>query len=280
MASVTKVLVTGGTGKTGRGVVRTLESQGVAVRTASRHPTGRNAVRFDWMDEGTYDAALDGVDGIYLVAPAGVLDPAPVMSGLIERAIARGVRRFVLLSSSAIPMDGPATGKVHRVLADCAPEWVVLQPSWFMQNFTVAHHGDSIRRERKIYSATGEAPIAFIDADDIGETAAACLCADQLPNDGVILTGPRAHTYDEVAALISEASGARVEHVRLNQEQLARRFNAVGLPNDYAELLAQLDAFLAGGSEARTTDHVAVLTGHPARSFKAFAQLNRDSWKA
>lgn len=279
MAGASKVLVVGGTGKTGRAVVRGLRERGVPLRIGARNARVEAGVRFDWMDESTYVSAIDGVDGIYLVAPVGVLDPVPVMSRFIDRALEAGVRRFVLLSSSAIPIGGPAMGQVHKVLSERVPEWAVLQPSWFMQNFTEAHHGDTIRRESKIYSATGSAAVAFIDANDIGATGVACLCAERALNDGVVLTGPQALSYDQVAEIVSTAAGRRIEHVKLDQAQLARRFADLGLPADYADFLAGLDAFLAEGSEARTTDNVLQLTARAPASFRDFAAQSAEQWR-
>lgn len=277
MAAPSLVLVTGGTGKTGRAVAAGLARRGIACRIAARTPS-RTTVPFDWMDSETHADALIGVDAVYLVAPVGVLDPLPAMSGFVSRAIASGVRRFVLLSSSAIPIDGPAMGQIHRMLANEAPEWAVLRPSWFMQNFTEGHHGDTIRKEGKIFSATAEAAVAFIDAEDIGEVAAACLASESALNDGVVLTGPSSLSYDEVAALISAYAGREIAHVKLKPTELAKRFAAFGLDADYAEFLARLDAFLASGSEARTTTAVRELAGRAPRSFAAFAARHTHSW--
>ena len=75
------VLVTGATGNTGAHVVAGLRRLGNAVRTATRRPsTGDDAaVAFDWTDETTFAPALAGVRAVYLVAPAGVADPAPLV---------------------------------------------------------------------------------------------------------------------------------------------------------------------------------------------------------
>lgn len=280
MTGATNILVTGGTGKTGRYVVESLQRRGVAFKVAARNPPqSSNSVRFDWMDEQTFDGALVGVDAVYLVAPAGVPDPLPPMSGFISRALQNGVRRFVLLSSSAIPIDGPVQGGVHRFLADNASEWAVVQPSWFFENFTEMHHAATIKREDCVYSATGDAAIAFIGAADIAEASVACLTADQSLNSGIILTGPTSHSYDEMAGIISRQAGREIRHVRLDPLDLARKFTEFGLDENYSNILAQLDNFLAGGSEARTTDAVERLTGRSAQSFSAFAEAHKDSWK-
>jgi ergot alkaloid biosynthesis protein len=278
MVAPSHILVTGGTGKTGRAVVAGLTKRGIACRIAARTPS-EAAVRFDWMDSDTYPKALAGIDAVYLVAPVGVLDPVPSMSDFISRAISGGVRRFVLLSSSAISIDGPAMGQVHRILADTAPEWVVLQPSWFMQNFSEGHHGETIRKESKIYAATGEAAVAFIDADDIGEVGAACLASETALNDGVVLTGPSGLSYDEVAKLISSVAGREIAHVKLDPAELAKRLTAFGLAADYSEFLSKLDAHLASGCEARTTNAVQELTGRKPRSFAEFAARHAHFWR-
>jgi len=200
-----------------------------------------------------------------------VLELAPAMSQFISRAIAGGVRRFVLLSSSAIPIDGPAMGQIHRILADEAPEWAVLQPSWFMQNYTEGQHGETIRKEGKIFSATGEAAVAFIDVDDIGEVAAVCLSSETALNDGVVLTGP--------SAVISAHARREITHVKLEPTELTKRFTTFGLNADYAAFLAQLDTFLASGSEARTTNGVEELTGRKPRSFADFAAGHAHAWR-
>lgn len=278
MVAPSRVLVTGGTGKTGRAVAMGLAKRGIACRIAAR-TSSQTAVRFDWVDRSTHTEILDGIDAVYLVAPVGILDPVPAMSGFIAQAIASGVRRFVLLSSSAIPIDGPAMGQIHRMLADTAPEWAVLRPSWFMQNFTQGHHGDTIRREGKIFSATGEAAVAFIDAEDIGEVGAACLASEAALNDAVTLTGPSSLSYDEVAARISACASREVIHVKLKPSDLAKRFAALGLDADYAEFLARLDASLADGSEARTTAEVKELLGRAPRSFEDFAAIHTHDWE-
>lgn len=76
------ILVTGGTGKTGRGVVRGLRALGLPVRSAAR--TGGNA-RFEWTEPSTYDNLLRGVAGVYLLAPPLEPDPSSETS-----AVARG----------------------------------------------------------------------------------------------------------------------------------------------------------------------------------------------
>jgi uncharacterized protein YbjT (DUF2867 family) len=200
------------------------------------------------------------------------------MQPFIELAIAQGVRRFVLLSSSAIEKGGPAMGVVHALLHSIAPEWAVLRPSWFMENFVEGHLA-TIRDQDAIYSATDDGLVPFIAADDIAEVAFRALTNNEALNNDLVITGPKALSYGEAAAIIGKARGRAVRHARLNGEELTARFESFGVAHDYAAMLAGLDRAIAGGAEARTTPVVAQLTGHGPISLEDFAARNAAEWR-
>ncbi|XXY53620.1 ergot alkaloid biosynthesis protein [Sorangium sp. So ce269] len=276
------ILVTGGTGKTGGRVARRLVELGHAVRVASRSGgavAGASSVRFDWSDVASHEQALAGVDRVYLMAPVGSPDPYPVMAAFIDRALSSGVRRFVLLSASSLPEGGPAMGMVHRLLRQAAPEWAVLRPTWFMQNFSEQQHRATIREEGTVYSATGEGRVPFVDADDIAEVGVRALVDQEAHDTDHVITGPEALTYGQAAAIIAEVLGRPVRHVNMPEDALAQRFVEQGMEPAYARILAGMDTAIAGGSEDRTTDTVLRVTGRPPRSLEAFARSAVKAWE-
>ncbi|WP_235932015.1 hypothetical protein [Cereibacter sphaeroides] len=122
--------------------------------------------------------------------------------------------------------------------------------------------------------------LGFIDADDIAAAAVACLVSAEPLNDDRILTGPEALSYEDTAGILSEVTGRTIRHVPLSPRDLALRFEAQGLPPDYAGILAGLDETIRTGVEDRTTDGVAGLTGKAAGSFRQFAGGNVGRWQA
>ncbi len=273
------ILVTGGTGKTGSRLVKRLLALGHSPRIASRKPKGADQVHFDWADPDSYEAALDKVRAIYLVAPANVPEPLAAMQPFIDRAIAGGVGRFVLLSASSLDEGGPMMGAVHRYLHDHAPGWFVLRPTWFMQNFSEQQHLPTIRDEQAIYSATGEGRVPFIDADDIAAVAAAALTEPAFPNGDTILTGPKSLSYDEVATLLTDALGVAITHYHLSDREMIERFEAGGLSRPYAELLTAMDTAIAVGGEDRLTTSVIELAGKTPQDFSDFVARNIKVWE-
>ena len=177
---MTDILVTGATGTTGSRVASLLSDRGVAHRRGTRTPTSSGQVHFDWADRATHPAALRGASAIYLIAPVGVADPVPLIEPFLEEALRHGVRRVVQLSSSALPEGAPGLGAIHQLVRETMPEWTVLRPSWFMQNFTGDHLVAQGVRDGEIVTATGAGRVAFVDARDIAAVAARALIGDCL----------------------------------------------------------------------------------------------------
>ena len=272
------ILVTGATGKTGRRVMALLRGRGVGARAATRTPPSQGQVQFDWNDTASFASALDGVRAVYMVAPTGVAEPLPALQPFIDLAVANGVGRLVLLSSSMIAADGPLMGAVHAYLRDHAPGWSALRPSWFMQNFSEGQHLASIQGEGRIYSATGEGRVSFIDAADIAAVAVEALTDPGFSNGELVMTGPATLGYDDVAHEISAVAGRSVVHHRLSVSDLATRYMALGIPESFARALSQMDAKIASGAEDRVTATVAEVTGRQPNVFRAFAQDKATLW--
>ncbi|WP_307250418.1 ergot alkaloid biosynthesis protein [Croceifilum oryzae] len=284
MTNQKMILVTGGTGHTGERIARRLTHLGYPVRTASRRIIPEEGisiehVRFDWNDETTYGLALENVDKLYLVAPTLVADPTNQMMTFLDLALKSGVRRVVLLSSSAVVEDdGPIFGKVQREIRERAPEWAILHPSWFMQNF-IQTHAIMINQDGVMITATGNGQVGFVDADDIAEVAV-CALTDKKPhNTSHVITGPDALSYSEVADIIGSIIGREIKHVDVSTEQLRNMMVGAGMPEDYASILANMEEGIRKGLENRVTDTVERVTGRAPRSLRDFVEANSNVWR-
>lgn len=271
-----RVLVTGATGTTGSRVQRALVREGHEVLAVSRS----TAIPFDWTDAATHAAAVDGVTSAYLLPPVGVPDPEPLMRPFIELALEAGVRRFVLLSASIIPEGGPGAGQVHALLRRVAPEWAVLQPSWFMQNFAQRGYylAEDLVDGHRLRTSIEDGRVAFVDADDIAAVAVRALVDPEPPQTGLVITGPEALSYDNIAEVFSGLLGHTVVHERVDARTVAAVLVDSGVPPDFAEILAGMESGLRAGAEDRTTETVERWTGRPPRSFADWARANTAVW--
>lgn len=269
-----EVLVTGATGTTGSRVAAFLAERGVHTRLATRTPRAPQQVRFDWSDIDTQTAALRGVDAVYLISPIGVADPVPLVEPFLRSALRLGIRRVVALSSSGLAEGAMGLGAVHHLVRTTMPEWTVLRPSWFMQNFTGDHLVAQGIKTGEIVTATGNGRVAFIDAADIAAVAGHALLDEAAHNTDHILTGPEALSYDDAAAILRRHTGRTITHRSVPVDEAARRIAAHGIPADFAGQLAALDLDISAGAEDRVTETVLRVTGRAPRSFRRFVEAD------
>ena len=271
-------LVLGGTGKTGRRLARQLSAAGHTVRAAARTPgsaaPGVDPVRFDWADDSTWGPALAGVRGAYLIPPAMRTDHAPLLGDLAGRAADAGVERLVLLSARGVD-QGPsnplldAERAVTAAAGDRAAVTVV-RPSWFAQNATESFFRPGLE-QGTLVAPTGDGAVPWIDAEDIAAVAAAALTGDGHAGRVYELSGPRALTLAETAAVLAPYAGRDIRHVDLPVEQWVEGAAAGGLPRDYAQLLGGLFEVIRAGHEAPLSDGVQQALGREPVSYEDWA---------
>lgn len=279
MSQAAKILVLGATGNTGNALVQLLKASGTSLRTAARSELAGSPdhVRFVWDDRRTHGPAVAGVERLYLVAPVGAADPLPLVEPFLVEALAAGLQRVVLLSSSAVKPGDPGLGQIDALVRATAPEWATLRPSWFMQNFVGDHPlADGIRSRGEIVTATGDGRLSFVDARDIAATAAALLQADSIVSSEHLVTGPQALSYADAAALIGEFMGRPVRHVAVTEAALTQRLITAGYEAAFASALASLDADIRAGRQARVANTVRRLTGRLPCSLRDFLAGHRE----
>ncbi|GAA1086414.1 NAD(P)H-binding protein [Nocardiopsis composta] len=275
------VLVIGGGGKVGRRVVARLREKGVEARAASRS----GEVRFDWTDPGTWRAALEGVDRVFIMPLDVTPSPTP---GFAAEAVAAGVERLVLLSARGADVPGYYGGgeavQPHldgeRAVRASGAEWTVLRPGWFMQNFSEGEFLDGVLAGELALPAGEDGASAFVDAEDIAAVAVAALTEEGHAGQVYELSGPRplgiAAALEEIAA----ASGRTARYLPLSAEEFAGGLVAQGMSREGAEAWASAFTPIRTGADAAVADGVRRALGREPRDFAEFARAEAAAWRS
>jgi uncharacterized protein YbjT (DUF2867 family) len=272
-----RVLVLGGTGKTGSRVAGTLSGQGVSVRTAAR---GGADIRFDWNNPATFEGALQGVTGVYLVSPVMRVDFAGVVSDFLDQAEQAGVRNVTYLSAYGME-HAPAEVALRAVELDLESRGSfthsIVRPAWFMQNFSETFL-KPVEDEIVVPSGTGAE--AFVSAEDIASVAAATLAEpERHAGRAYAPTGPESLTLDEAARIISAAAGRTIIYRDTDRAEWVGAMVRSGVPAEYGEVLRTLTETIASGRGAQPNDDVLAATGAAPVSFADFAAKTAPAWK-
>ncbi|SDT69348.1 NAD(P)H-binding protein [Jiangella sp. DSM 45060] len=266
------ILLTGATGKVGRRVAARLDDLRVPFRPASR----TSATPFDWTDETSWPAALDGVRSAFVVP----YDAAPLTRPFVDAAIKSGVERIVLLSGRGVDvpdylpphlMEGNAHIDGEAALRPAAVEWTILRPGWFAQNFSEGFFLDAVLAG-ELRLPAGDGAASYVDADDIAAVAVAALTEDRHVGQTYELSGPRAVTMAEAAAEITTASGRNVRYTHIDHDDLVRELVSDGWPAAEADEYVSLIGPIRRGIDAHLSDGVERALGRPPRDFRAVVQ--------
>ncbi|MFJ6700891.1 NAD(P)H-binding protein [Streptomyces sp. NPDC091272] len=254
-------LVIGGTGKTGRRVAEKLSAQGRQVRIGSR----AGEPPFDWNEPATWDAALAGVDRVYVtyypdLAFPGASDQVGAFS---KAAVAAGARRLVLLSGRG---EEAAEASEENLKASGA-DWTIVRSSWFNQNFDESFFLEPVLAG-EIALPTGDAVEAFVDADDIADVVVASLTDDKHIGKTYELSGPRLLSYSDVAAELSKATGRDIKFIPVTNEQYRAVLKENGLPEEFADLFTMI----LDGRNAHLVHGVEEALGRKPKDFADYAR--------
>ena len=268
-------LVLGGTGKTGRRVAERLQARGVDTRIASRSASPS----FDWNDQSTWKATLEGVEAVYVTYAPDLAIPGATdaVRDFVTMAVEQGVRRLVLLSGRG----EEEAQACERIVQDAGVEWTVVRSSWFNQNFSEGEFLGMVM-DGAITLPAGDIPEPFVDVDDIADVAVAALTEDGHNGEIYEVTGPRMLTFADVAEEISGAAGREVEFIQIPKEAFAGAIAESGAPQQIAWLLNYLFDTVLDGRNAYVCDGVKRALGREPTDFTEFVDRIAASgvWKA
>jgi uncharacterized protein YbjT (DUF2867 family) len=276
-----KILVTGATGSVGSRLVHELRERGVPVRAFVRD-AGKAAGMLgddvelavgDFGDPASIQAALDGVDGVFL-ACSNQPQQVEYETRVIDAAEKAGVRRIVKLSALGAEVGSPVAfwdwhARIEDHLRASGVPFVILRPAFSMANLLAS--AGAVQYTRKLFMPVGNARVSMIHPHDVAAAASAALIEDGHEGETYTLTGPEAITFDGVAAHLSEAVGIEIEYVNVPDGAALQSMTEQGLPGFLAAYIVTVFGILRGGAQERTTSTVRTLTGRDPVGFARFA---------
>lgn len=272
-------LIIGASGQIGSEIVRLLKAEGQRVRTTtSKQPKDADGVQLDLTTGEGIRNAFEGVDRAFLMAPPPYADQYKILSPLIQEAKRRGLKKVVLLT--AMGANAVETSPFRRAeieLEKSGLSYNIVRPNWFMQNFAT-FWVQGIKEQGKIFLPAGTAKTSFIDTKDIAAVITKLLTTDTLNNKAFDLTGPEALDHNQIAKVISEVTGRKIEYVDIEPSDLKKGLLAAGLPEDYSDFLLMILGFLKQGYNAGVNGTVKEIIGREPHSFHQIAKENKQAW--
>lgn len=276
---MSKILIIGASGQVGSELAKILSSQGQDVRKAtSKEAKEADQVHLNLLTGEGLETAFIGVDKVFLMAPPGYTNQDELLAPAFAEAQKQGLKKVVLMTAMGADANPEAPlRKAEVLLENSGLDYNIIRPNWFMQNFNTFWI-QGILSQQKIFLPLGEAKGSFIDARDIAAVAGALLLKDDFKNQAFNLTGDEALDHDEVAQILSTATGKSIQYEDISPEAMREGLLGAGLPADYTEFLLMILSYFKAGYAVQITPEVEKITGKKPIRFAQYAQDYKQAW--
>jgi len=277
------ILVTGASGNVGKEVIHALNNYKdirviSAVNSKAQVAKTREAVLFNFMDESTWDKALEGVDKLFLMRPPAISDVKTYLFPVIDRALEKGIKQIVFLSLQGVQFN-PLTPhfKVEKYLKKRKALYTFIRPNFFMQNLST-FYADDIKKRDEIFLPAGNGKTAFIDTRDIGAVVAKTMQSDSHIGKAYTLSGSESLDYYQVASILSDELNRTITYRNPSVQQYVDRLTTNQTDEDFIKVQKMLYFVVRHNFSAGTTDDIYKLLGRKPITFKQFAHDYVKNW--
>lgn len=268
------IVITGATGNLGQHVIASLLASVPAANiiAAVRNPAkaadlaakGVQVRQADYNDGASLDAAFKGATKILLISSSEVGQRAQQHQNVIDAAKRAGVSLLAytsVLRADTTPL-GLAAEHVVTEAAICASglPYTFLRNGWYLENHT--EHLAPVLEHGVVLGAAQNGRFSSAARADYAAAAAAVLVADQ-PQAIYELAGDHGFTLAEYAAEVARQSGKAIVYKDLPQADFKAALVSVGVPEGFADLLADSDVGAAKGGLEDNGKQLSALIGRP-----------------
>ena len=271
------IVITGATGKLGQHVIASLLTSVPAdhIIAAVRNPAkavnlaalGVQVRQADYNDGASLDAAFKGATKILLISSSEVGQRAQQHQNVIDAARRAGVA--LLAYTSVLRADTSPLGlAAEHVITEAAIRasglpYSFLRNGWYLENHT--EHLAPVLEHGVVLGAAQNGRFSSATRADYAAAAAAVLTADK-PQAIYELAGDHGFTLAEYAAEVARQSGKAIMYKDLPQADFKAALVSVGVPEGFADLLADSDAGTAKGGLEDNGKQLSALIGRPTTS--------------
>jgi NAD(P)H dehydrogenase (quinone) len=253
------IVVTGATGKLGQLVVAALLKRVSAdkVVAAVRNPTkaaglaakGVQIRQADYSNPDSLSTAFVGAEKVLLISSNEVGQRLKQHRAVVEAAKAAKVKLIAYTSVLRANSSGLGLAAEHKstenAIAASGIPYAFLRNGWYIENYT-ENLGPALA-QASLVGCAGKGRIAAASRADLAAATAVVLTQEQSQNSVYELGGDQRFTMTDLAQTVSDWAGRPIGYRDLSYADYKQLLLSVGVPPDFAELLADSDVGISRG---------------------------------
>ncbi len=273
------IAVTGATGQLGRIVIEKLKglvdaSNIVAVvrNPEKAQDLGVEVRVADYDQPEALEKALEGIDKLLLISASVVGQRYPQHRNVVDAAKKAGVGYLAYTSLTRADSNPMRLAEEHKLTEEYIREsgipFVFLRNGWYMENYV--GQIDPALEHGAVVGSSGDGRVSAATREDYAEAAVAVLTSDGHEGAVYELGGDEAFTMNDFANLLSQQSGKKIVYRDVPEEEYAKILSGAGVPEGFADVLADSDVKIADGHLYVDSGDLSRLIGRPTTSLDDF----------
>jgi uncharacterized protein YbjT (DUF2867 family) len=282
-----EILVSGATGRTGGMAIDELLKMGKRVRAYVRSDDDRAAALRqrgvdiavgDFTDIDQIRAAMEGIRSAYFLHPIapGIIGAAAYFAQAAKEA---GVSAIVNMSQISARRESASHAAQDHWVSERVFDWsgvptTHLRPTFFADWLVYPHFAKEIWAKKKIEFPFGNGRHAPIATDDQGRVIAQILANPKgHESKTYTLHGPVEMNHAEIAAIMSDVLGAKIEYAPTSIDAFKDRMEKLyNFPQFLVQHLIEVAQNYREGIFSGVNNNIEKITGAPALSVSAFIE--------
>lgn len=232
--------------------------QGIVVRVA------------DYSRAETWPESLKGIKTLLLISSSEVGQREAQHKTVIQAAKKAGVEHIIYTSVLRADQSTLGLAKEHlateKAIQASGLKYTFLRNGWYLENHT--EHLAPALATGLIHGAAGAGRFSSASRRDYAQAAVQVLRTSGHENKIYELAGDTSFTMNDLAAEVSNHAGKAITYMNHSFENFKSALIGAGVPEPFAQLLADSDVGAANGQLQSDAKDLSQLIGHPTTSLR------------
>ena len=269
------IVVTGANGKLGQLVIKDLIQRKGAhqIVAAVRQPEkaielkqiGVEVRQADYNKPDSLVQAFSGADQVLLISSSEIGQREAQHKAVIQAAQKAGVKHIVYTSILGADKSTLGLSKEHlateKEIIKSGLTYTILRNGWYLENHT--ENMGAALEHGVVLGAAGEGQFSSASRADYAAAAAQVLTSSGHENKIYELAGSQSFTLEKHAEELSVLSGKNIVYKNMPEKEFENVLMTFGLPQAFANLLADSDTGASKGGLFSSSNELSVLIGRP-----------------
>lgn len=284
------ILITGATGHFGRLTIKYLLEKGVPkteitalVRTQesanSFKEMGINYVIGDYNDYTSLINAFSGIEKLLFISGNDIINRTTQHQNVVNAAKEAGVKYIVYTSfqrkneteTSPLWIVAQSHIQTEKWIKESGIAYTILKNNLYL-DFLPGFIGENVLENNTIFVPAENGKLSAVLREDMAEAVSNILSTENFKEKEYDFTNSKAITYQEIADVISEVTGKKINYISPTAEEYAKTLSQFGLPEEVIGIFSSFAVAQAQNELDKESSDLEELLGRKPLSIQQFLE--------